>query len=304
MPRTIFFTHESETTCRERLLGSGYGDGAAEALSGLLSGGRILEESGDALKLALRLRGLAFVPVEMDRLGHLMGCLKPDLFWFLTDGPAPFRGGLARATAAASGFAGFGAAVDDAALCRNVSRLSLVLAGLGLPVMPPVKTMDGVGEGEAAAFLVRPDGLGVTATSGLAAFESTAGAATAKASEQEQKFGVKSVVQRLGPGALVRVHGLGDFRGAFSRKSGGRDWERLQGGDGDAAIALMGEVEDAIGLCGAFAVDLWCSKDGTLAILGVDTVPDMGAPDFSAFATSLGLSVPDLIADAALKAIV
>lgn len=163
---TLLLVYEPEQACRDHLQAQGFDAERAAEISSYLAQSTYLAAEFDAIAEACGRRGIAFLPVELDRLAATLPTLDPaaTLVWTLTDGIAYFRGGAAPALARLGGFATFGAEVALFALCQDKFRAGAVLQALGLPCPAAGLARDGQWLVEPpaskAGWFVKPNRLG------------------------------------------------------------------------------------------------------------------------------------------------
>jgi len=161
----LVLVHEPEEACRARLLAAGHTRESAFEISSYLAQSSDLAAEFDAIREACAIRGLTFVPVELDKIAAYLGTLRSDaLIWTLTDGIAYFRGSAAPALARMRGLATIGSDDTLFALCQDKFRSGAVLRALGLPVPEAGLARDGEWivwpPGSVSGHFVKPNRLG------------------------------------------------------------------------------------------------------------------------------------------------
>lgn len=165
LPRLILI-HEPEAACFARLTAGGMAPPRAQEVASYLAQCTDILPRFPALAAECAKRGMAFLPVELDRAPAVLAAADPgrdDLIWTLSDGIAYFRGGVAPALARLYGLRALGADDTLFALCQDKFRSGAVLAALGLPVPQAGLARGGdwlVPPPPAASWFVKPNRLG------------------------------------------------------------------------------------------------------------------------------------------------
>lgn len=162
----LLLAYEPEQVCRDNLQAQGFDANRALEISSYLAQSTDLAREFDALTAACDRCGIAFRPVELDRLTEALAQLEPanTLVWTLTDGIAYFRGSAAPSLARLGGFATFGSDDSLFALCQDKFRAGATLRALGLPCPAAGLARDGhwIVEPPASSsgWFVKPNRLG------------------------------------------------------------------------------------------------------------------------------------------------
>lgn len=162
----LLLVHETEAACRGRLLDAGFEPRHAFEISSYLAQSTDLAEEFGVLESACARRGIAFVPVDLDRLEDTLArhVRSAALVWTLTDGIAYFRGSAAPALARLRGYDCFGSDDSLFALCQDKFRAGAALHAMGLPCPRAGLARDGAWLVEppasALGWFVKPNRLG------------------------------------------------------------------------------------------------------------------------------------------------
>ncbi|MGC4024683.1 MAG: D-alanine:D-lactate ligase-like protein [Mesorhizobium sp.] len=163
---TLLLAYETEAACRAQLLREGFEARHAFEISSYLAQSTDLAAEFDDLYAAFARVGIAFQPVELDRLDSALAesDASATLVWTLTDGIAYFRGSIAPALARLRGFHTLGSDDSLFALCQDKFRSGAVLHAMGLPCPRAGLARDGVWLVEppasALGWFVKPNRLG------------------------------------------------------------------------------------------------------------------------------------------------
>jgi D-alanine-D-alanine ligase-like ATP-grasp enzyme len=133
----LILVYESESACRRRLGHSGLAPQSIAEISSYLAQSTDLASEFGAIEAACAMRGIRFVPVELDNVASLLNRprAKSCLVWTLTDGIAYFHGSVSPALAWLAGLNVFGSDGSVFALCQDKFRSGNVLRALGLPAI-------------------------------------------------------------------------------------------------------------------------------------------------------------------------
>lgn len=163
---TLVFVYEPEKACLQRLLAQGFPQERAVEITSYLAQSTDLAPEFPLFSEACAMRGLAFLPVELDDATEILSKQDPasTLVWMLTDGIAYFRGGTGPALARLFGLSTIGSDDSLFALCQDKFRSGVVLRALGFPVPDAGLARDGewIVEPPAApdGYFVKPNRLG------------------------------------------------------------------------------------------------------------------------------------------------
>jgi D-alanine-D-alanine ligase-like ATP-grasp enzyme len=259
-PPSLVLVYETEAACRRRLADQGFDPTAVLEISSYLAQSTDLAREFEAIAEACTLRGIDFVPIEVDQLSGAIGSLDPasTLLWTLTDGIAYFQGSVAPALAQLHGIPTFGSAPSLFALAQDKFRSGAALRALGLPcpqagvarngewIVPPPESERG--------WFVKPNRLGAKIGIWSDSHVQKPDQALELSRRVFAAYRDDVVVQPYVPGRNVRASFLAvapdasvEALGAVFVDSGG-DFQTMED-----SLALYGETGDAAKAAGAYA---------------------------------------------------
>ncbi len=224
-PRLVL-VHETEAACRNRLVADGMHADRADEVASYLAQSTDLDAEFDALARACGVRGLDFMPLELDGASAGLAACDPatTLVWTLTDGIAYFRGSAAPALARLHGLRTFGSDNSLFALCQDKFRAGSVLRSLGLPA--PVGGLARDGEWivppppSSSGYFVKPNRLGAKIGIWKDSRCQTGAEALGLSRRIHAAYGDDAIVQPYLPGRNVRASFLAVEPGAGVAKLG------------------------------------------------------------------------------------